>query len=239
MDLFVDAFEWLTDPEHWSGGGGIPVRTFEHLGMTAAAVGIACAIAIPIGLWLGHIGRGGTLAINISNVGRAIPTYAVLVVLVLTVLGRSIWATIIALVLFAIPPLLTNTYVGMREVDRSTVDAARGMGMSPVQVVRRVELPLAIPLIMNGVRLATVQVFATATIAAMVASGGLGRIITSGFARFDYPQIVAGAFLIAVIALVIEGGMEFLQRRLDPVRRAKRIGRRRHVTQHTEEVVGV
>lgn len=238
MDMFADAFDWLTDPDHWSGAEGIAVRTFESLWITALSVGIACAIAIPIGLWLGHIGRAGTLAINTSNVGRAIPTYAVLVILVLTIFGR-LSATIIALVLFAIPPLLTNTYVGMREVDRSTVDAARGMGMSATQVVRRVELPLAIPLIMNGVRLATVQVFATATIAALVGGPGLGRIITSGFARFDYPQIVAGAFVIAVMALVIEGGMEFLQRRIDPVRRAKRISRRRHVTQPTEEVVGV
>ena len=179
----------------------------------------ACLIAIPIGLWLGHIGKGGTLAINISNVGRAIPVFAVLSILVLTPLRFSIWSTIIALVLFAIAPVLTNTYVGIREVDRDVVDAARGMGMDGLQLLRKVELPLAMPLLMNGVRLATVQVVATATIAALVAGPGLGRIITSGFRRQDLPQVIGGAILVSLLALVVEGLMELVQRRLDPIRR--------------------
>jgi osmoprotectant transport system permease protein len=154
-----------------------------------------------------------------GGVGRAIPVFAVLSILVLTPLRFSIWSTIIALVLFGIPPVLTNTYVGIREVDRDVVDAARGMGMDGLQLLRKVELPLAMPLLMNGVRLAAVQVVATATIAALVAGPGLGRIITSGFRRQDLPQVIGGAILVALLALVVEGLMELVQRRLDPIRR--------------------
>jgi osmoprotectant transport system permease protein len=220
MDLLFDAFGWLADGANWQGPAGVPARLGEHLWLTVASMAIACAVAVPIGLWLGHLGRGGTLAINISNVGRAVPTLAILVLLVLSPIGLSIWSTILALVLFAVPPVLTNTYVGMREVDRDAVEAARGMGMSGGQLLRKVELPLAMPLIMNGVRLATVQVVATATIAALVAGPGLGRIITAGFGRRDLPQMVAGAILVAVLALIVEGLMELLQRRVDPMRAA-------------------
>jgi osmoprotectant transport system permease protein len=174
-------------------------------------------------LWLGHIGRGGGLAINISNIGRAVPTFAVLVLLVLPLgLERRTLATILALVLFALPPLLTNTYVGMREVDRDTVEAARGMGMTARQLVTGVEVPLAIPVIMNGVRIAAVQVVATATIAAIVAGPGLGRIITAGFGLQDQDEIIAGAILVAAYALVVEGLFALLQRVLDPQQRARR-----------------
>lgn len=224
MDVLFDAFGWLADGANWQGPAGVPARLFEHLWLTAISMAIACAVALPVGLWLGHLGRGGTLAINISNAGRAVPTLAILVLLVLSPVGLSIWSTIIALVAFAVPPVLTNTYVGMREVDRDAVEAARGMGMSGMQLLRRVETPLAIPLIMNGVRLATVQVVATATIAALVAGPGLGRIITAGFGRRDYPQMVAGAILVAVLALAIEGLMELLQRRVDPLRAARFTG---------------
>jgi len=227
MDVLIDAVGWLTDPENWRGPDGVATRLIEHVQLTVVSVVIACVIAIPIALWLGHIGKGGTLAISVSNIGRAVPTFAVLVLLFLTPLGLSVWSTIIALVLFAIPPILTNTYVGMREVDRDVVDAARGMGMGGSQLMRKVELPLAVPLLMNGVRLAAVQVVATATIAALVAGGGLGRIITNGFGRQDLPQIVAGAILVAALALVVEALMEWLQRRLDPMRRARRAPVRR------------
>jgi len=227
MDILIDAVGWLTDPENWRGPDGVATRLIEHVQLTVVSVVIACVIAIPIALWLGHIGKGGTLAISVSNIGRAVPTFAVLVLLFLTPLGLSVWSTIIALVLFAIPPILTNTYVGMREVDRDVVDAARGMGMGGTQLMRKVELPLAVPMLMNGVRLAAVQVVATATIAALVAGGGLGRIITNGFGRQDLPQIVAGAILVATLALVVEALMEWLQRRLDPMRRARRTPARR------------
>lgn len=222
MGVFFDALGWLADGANWSGQGGVPARLLEHIWVVGASLVLACALALPVGLWLGHVGRGGSLAINISNIGRAVPTFAVLVLLFLTPLGLSVWTTIIALVLFAVPPILTNTYVGMREVDPDARNAALGMGMSGRQVVRSVELPLAVPLIMTGVRLAAVQVVATATLAAFVSGPGLGRIITSGFGRQDVPQIIAGAILVAALALLIEGLMEVLQRFLDPVRRAER-----------------
>ncbi len=226
MNTFIDGIQWIFDPQHWQGPNGIGVRLVEQLWLTVATMVITCVIAIPIGLWLGHTGKGGALAINISNIGRAIPVFAVLSILILTPLRFSIWSTIIALVLFAIPPVLTNTYVGMREVDRDVVDAARGMGMDGRQMLRKVELPLAVPLLMNGIRLATVQVVATATIAALVAGPGLGRIITSGFRRVDLPQVIGGAILVALLALAVEGLMEWSQHRLDPFRRATRGGSR-------------
>lgn len=228
MNALLEGLRWLADGENWQGPSGIPARLAEHLWLTLLSVGIACAIAIPIGLWLGHVGRGGTLAINVSNVGRAVPVYAVLSLLFLVYgVSAATWSTVIALVLFAIPPILTNTYVGMREVDRDIVDAARGMGMNAAQLLRRVELPLAVPLLMNGVRVAAVQVVATATIAALVAGPGLGRIITAGYSTRDLPQIVGGSILVAVLALLVEGLMEWLQRRVDPVRRARRTARQR------------
>lgn len=158
---------------------------------------------------------------NISNAGRAIPTFAVLALLLLTPLrSHGDLPTVIALVLFAVPPLLTNAYTGMREVDRSVVEAARGMGMSGRQLFLRVELPLAYPLIMTGLRSAAVQVIATATLAAMTGGGGLGRIITAGFNTYDTAQVVAGALLVAALALVVEGVLVVADRLLDPRRRA-------------------
>lgn len=223
MGWFVDAWSWLTTAAHWSGSGGVWQRLGEHLFLTVVCMAIACAIALPVALWLGHIGRGGALAVNISNVGRAVPTLAVLVLLQLTPLGQyGSWPVIVALVLFAMPPLLTNAYVGMREADRDVVEAARGMGMSGGQLLWRVELPLAFPLIMTGVRSATVQVVATATLAGLVGGGGLGRIITAGFATYNTPQVVAGAVLVAVLALLVEGLLVLGDRVADPMRRPTR-----------------
>lgn len=220
MGWFTGAIAWLLDPANWQGPNGVAVRLVEHLGLTAASLGLACAIALPVALWLGHVGRGGALAINVSNVGRAVPTFALLAIFTLgpPPLGRSTFSIVLALTLFAIPPIITNTYVGVRGVDREVVEAATGMGMSGSQVLRRVELPLAVPLLMNGVRIAAVQIVATATIAALVAGGGLGRIITSGFTRQDQDQVVAGALLVGLMALVVELAFEYLQGRLDPVR---------------------
>lgn len=221
IDELSGTWSWLTTLANWQGENGLWNRLVEHLELTAAGVGIACLVALPVALVLGHVGRGGTLAINITNVGRAVPVYAILVILVLGPLGATAWATVTALALFAIPPIMTNTYVGVREVDRGVVDAARGSGMSGPQVLRRVELPLATPLIMNGVRLATVQVVATATIAALVAGGGLGRVITQGFADQNVPQLVSGAFVVAVLALVLEVFFALLQRAAEPARRSR------------------
>src|SRR5690625_117336 len=212
--------EWFSDPANWTGGGGVPARVAEHVLLSAVAMVIAGAIALPVAVWLGHIGKGGILAINVGNVGRAIPTYAVLVLLTIGPLGRGVPTTVVALVLFALPPLLTNAYVGMREVDAAVRDSARGMGMSGAQLVRGVEIPLAAPMIMNGVRLAAVQVVATATIAGLVGGPGLGRIITSGFANRNQPQVLAGAILVALIALVVEVVLAWAQQRTDPRRRS-------------------
>ncbi len=214
--------DWFLDPANWQGPAGVPMLFGQHLGLSAAALGIACAIALPLALWLGHLGKGGQLAINVSNVGRAVPTFALLALLALGPLSFGNTSTVVALVLFGIPPILTNAYVGMREVDRDIVEAARGMGMNGVEMLRRVELPLATPLIMNGVRLAAVQIVATATIAALVGGGGLGRIIVSGFARQDIAALVSGAIVGALFAIAVEGAFALLARWVDPVRKVRR-----------------
>ncbi|MEV0211491.1 ABC transporter permease [Streptomyces sp. NPDC050788] len=213
MTTLTDAWHWLTDPAHWPGDDGIGHRLVQHLVLTVVCLAVSCLIALPVALVLGHLGKGGALAVNISNAGRAIPTFAVLVLLLLTPVGN--WGegpTVVALVLFAVPPLLTNAYVGMREVDRDVVRSARGMGMTGRQMLFRVELPLALPMIMNGVRIAAVQLVATATIAALAGGGGLGRIITAGFNLASTPQVVAGAILVAVFALIVEGIFETAER---------------------------
>ncbi|WP_405778278.1 ABC transporter permease [Streptomyces sp. NBC_00859] len=221
MGELTDAWNWLTTGANWSGESGVEHRLAEHLTVSGIAFALACLIALPVALHLGHLGRGGALAVNISNAGRAIPTFAVLALLLLTPLrSHGDLPTVIALVLFAVPPLLTNAYTGMREVDRSVVEAARGMGMSGSQLFLRVELPLAYPLIMTGLRSAAVQVIATATLAAMTGGGGLGRIITAGFNTYDTAQVVAGALLVAALALVVEGLLVVADRLLDPRRKA-------------------
>ncbi|MFJ8076366.1 ABC transporter permease [Streptomyces sp. NPDC096176] len=213
MNTLASAWDWLTTSAHWTGDGGIGQRLLEHLYLTGVCLALSCLVALPVALILGHLGKGGALAVNISNVGRAVPTFAVLVLLLLSPLGtHGSWPTVIALVLFAVPPLLTNAYVGMRGVDRDVVQAARGMGMTGSQLLLRVELPLALPLILTGVRIAAVQLVATATIAALAGGGGLGRIITAGFNLASTAQVVAGAVLVAAFALVVEGVFEAVQR---------------------------
>ncbi len=223
MGVIDRTWTWLTTGSHWSGTDGVWHRLGEHLFLTVVCLAISCALALPVAVLLGHVGRGGALAVNVSNAGRAVPTFAVLVLLLLSPLGtHGSWPTVIALVLFAIPPLLTNAYVGMREVDRDVVEAARGMGMTGRQLIGRVELPLAFPLIATGVRTAAVQVVATTTLAALPGGGGLGRIITAGFRLTDTAQVVSGALLVAVLALLVEGVLVILERLLDPVRRRAR-----------------
>ncbi|MFH7595992.1 ABC transporter permease [Streptomyces racemochromogenes] len=206
MGVLGKACDWLADGANWSGADGVWHRLAEHLLVSGIALGVACAVALPVGLWLGHVGRGGAVAVNVSNAGRAVPVFAVLALFMVSPLRSAGYLpTVVALVLFAVPPLLTNAYVGMREVDRSVVEAARGMGMSGRQLFWRVELPLARGLVMTGLRSGAVQVIATATIAAMVGQGGLGRIITAGFNTYNTPQVVAGALLVALLALLVEG----------------------------------
>ncbi|TXS54370.1 ABC transporter permease [Streptomyces sp. t39] len=209
MNTLADTWDWLTTGANWSGDGGVAQRLAEHLYLTVVCLALSCLIALPVALVLGHLGRGGALAVNLSNAGRAVPTFAVLVLLLLSPIGAwGSWPTVIALVLFAVPPLLTNAYVGMRGVDRDVVRAARGMGMTGAQTLVRVELPLAMPLIVTGLRIAAVQLVATATIAALAGGGGLGRVITAGFNLASTPQVVAGAVLVAALALVVEAVFE-------------------------------
>ncbi|MDQ1696789.1 MAG: osmoprotectant transport system permease protein [Frankiaceae bacterium] len=229
MSAWSQLVDYLTTAANWTGQAGIVHRLEEHAALTGVSVAIAAAIALPLGLTLGHHGRGGTLAINITNVGRAIPTFAVLTLLTLSPVGIGNTSTVIALVLFALPPLVTNSYIGLSEVDGEARDAARGMGMSGWQLFRRVELPLGMPLIMAGVRIATVQVVATATIAALVGAGGLGRLITDGLSSHNQGQLLAGAVVVAVLALIVETTLALVQRRVDPLRRLRSIAASRAV----------
>ncbi|SFY22390.1 ABC transporter permease [Streptomyces atratus] len=222
MGVLGEAWTWLTTGANWSGESGAAHRLAEHLYVSGVALALACAVALPVALYLGHIGKGGALAVNLSNTGRAVPVFAVLALFMVSPLRNAGYVpTVIALVLFAVPPLLTNAYVGMTEVDRSVREAARGMGMSGRQLFLRVELPLAYPMVMTGLRSAAVQVVATATIAAMVGQGGLGRIITAGFNTYNTPQVVAGAVLVAVLALLVEAVLVGLDRLLSPLRRRR------------------
>lgn len=228
--MIGDAFSYLGDGSHWSGSTGILVDLGQQVLLTITALLISTGIGLPVALVLGHLGRGGFLAINVSNIGRAIPTFAVLILLsvgplgtaILGPYGRAGLATLVALVLFALPPIITNSYVGMREVDKDTVEAARGMGMSGWQLFRSVELPLATPLLLTGLRLALVQVWATATIAALVAGPGLGNIITDGFYRSDLGKGLAGAIVVAAGALLLEGVAALIERYVDPTARVRR-----------------
>ena len=223
--LVDDVIAWLADPEHWSGNDGIPHRLLEHSLLTLVSLLLAMAVGLPLAIWLGHERRFGTLAVNISNVGRAVPIVALLSLLALGFVGsgefgpfgRAGLATLITLALFALPPIITNAYVAVSGVDDELVEAARGMGMDEGQVLRRVELPVAMPLIVSGVRLAVVQVWATATVAALVAGPGLGRIITHGYDSNRPAEVIAGSLIVAVIALVLEGLMALAQRALDPL----------------------
>ncbi len=228
--MIQDAFSYIFTGANWRGSEGMLVQLGEQLLLTVTALLFTALIALPVSLVLGHLGRGGFLAINISNIGRAVPTFAVLILLsvgpvgtaVLGPYGRAGLATLIALVLFALPPIITNGYVGMREVDRATVEAAKGMGMNGRQLFFSVELPLAMPLILTGLRLALVQVWATATIAALVAGPGLGNVITAGFYRNDYGKGLAGALVVAAIALVLEGLAALAERYVNPLAKADR-----------------
>jgi osmoprotectant transport system permease protein len=208
-------WQWLTDPAHWNGNDGIPTRFGEHVHLSLESVAIGALIALPVGIVLGHYGRFGNLAINISNVGRAVPSFGILVI-AFQVFGLGDVPIILALTALAIPPMVTNSYVALREVDADIKEAARGMGYRELAQVLRVELPLAVPLIMAGVRTSAVQVVATATLAALIAGGGLGRYIVDGLARSDNPRLLAGALLVAALALTTELLLAGLQRVLVP-----------------------
>ena len=215
MSTLQAVWRWFADPAHWHGTDGIPTRLGEHLHLSIESVAIGMVIALPIGIALGHYGRFGNLAINISNVGRAVPSFGILVI-AFQVFGLGDAPIILALAALAIPPMVTNTYVALREVDPDVRDAARGMGYRELAQIVRVELPLAVPLIMAGIRTSAVQVVATATLAAIIAGGGFGRYIIDGLAQQDYIKLFAGALLVAALALATEISLSLLERLISP-----------------------
>ncbi len=209
--------EWFTDPAHWQGPNGIPTRFAEQLEISAIAMVVALAIALPLGVWLGHKNRGEFLAISAGNIGRAVPTFGLLVIFASWApIGVGNIAAILALIIFAIPPLLTNAFIGVREVNPEVTGAARGMGFSGLRMLSKVELPNAVPLIAAGVRTATVQVVATASLAALVGGGGLGAYVVEGFAVQDITLLLAGAILTAVLAVGTELVLAGIQRMVTP-----------------------
>ncbi|CAL8979164.1 Glycine betaine/carnitine/choline transport system permease protein OpuCB [Propionicimonas sp. T2.31MG-18] len=227
---------WLVDPAHWQGDDGIPVRIAEHLAYSGVTLLLAAAIGVPLGLWVGHTGRGRVLVVNLVNGMRSVPTLGLLFVAVLVVgplLAGDIAfvvPAIFVLVVLAVPPILAGAYAGVEGVDPGARDAARGMGMRPLEVLAKVEVPCALPLIFSGLRSAALQVVATATLAASVSLGGLGRFLIDGQAYRDYGQMAGGALLVAVLAMLVDLVLAGVQRvavspGLAPVPTSRRTGR--------------
>ncbi|MGH8791447.1 MAG: ABC transporter permease [Stackebrandtia sp.] len=216
--MFEQAVVWLNDPLNWTNPGGVLELLVEHLYLSGLAMALACVLAWPLGVWLGHVGRGGAV-VTMANLTRAVPTIALLSLLPLTALGFSAWSVVLALAVFAVPPLLATAYTGMRDVDVDARDAATGMGLSRSQVLLRVELPLAVPQLASGFRTAAVQTVATASLAALFNGGGLGEIIARGFGltiAVGGGQILAGGLLVAVLALIVEGLLAVAERAVTP-----------------------
>ncbi|MFK5633471.1 MULTISPECIES: ABC transporter permease [unclassified Ornithinimicrobium] len=218
MNALTETWLWLTDPASWSGAGGIVSQSLAHLRYSFIALLVAALIAVPVGLWVGHTGRGRWLAVNIAGGFRAIPSLGVLFIAVLLLLPRMRGElafelpALIVLVLLAVPPILSGTYAGVQATDGAARDAARGMGMTGSQVLRQVEVPGALPLIMSGVRAAMLQIIGTATIAAIVGLGGLGRFLIDGLASRDYGQMAGGALVVAAVALLVDQAIALVQR---------------------------
>lgn len=208
MTIFLEVGAWLADPSHWAGSDGIPARVGQHVVLSGLATAIAVLLALPLGVYLGHARRFDFAAINTANIGRALPSLALLAfalpVSFALGLGLGFWPTLMAMVPLGVPAILTNSVTGVREVDRDVVDAARGMGLGDWQLLRQVELPIAAPLIIAGVRNAAVAIVATATLGAVVAGGGLGRYIVDGLARQEYARLFVGALLVALLAIAVE-----------------------------------
>ncbi|MCW4352990.1 ABC transporter permease subunit [Hoyosella sp. YIM 151337] len=205
--------DFFGDPANWRGTDGIPNRLAQHAYYTVLALVLSVLLAFPLGLAAGHSGRGGTTLTALANAARALPTYGVLVLLVV-LMGIGLVPVLIPLVALAVPPILLNTYEGIRAVSPALTDAARGMGMTGWQVLTRAELPTALPFILVGMRTAAVQIVATATIAAAVSFGGVGRLIVDGLARRDFTLVVGGGALAALAALVVLGVFAALRRLL-------------------------
>ena len=203
-------WNYLGDPAHWSGSDGVPARVLEHLEYTFLALAFVCLIALPLGLFVGHTGRGSVAIAGTANALRALPDFGLLVYVVLLISGRLpaglayLLPSVLVLVILGIPAVLSATYAGIQAVDPAARDAAKGMGMTGSQVLWRVEVPNAMPLILSGVRSSMLQIVATATIAAYVSLGGLGRFIIDGQSQRDYSQMAAGAVLVGLLAIVLD-----------------------------------
>ena len=219
MNLLGDVARWFTDPAHYQGTDAVQTRILEHLEVSGLAVLVGLIVALPLGLYLGHTGRFAFVAVNVANIGRAIPSLAAIALAIPiagTLLGAQnglgFWPTFLALIPLAVPPVLTNAYVAVRGVDTDVIEAARGMGVSELGILRRIELPLALPLILAGIRTAAVNVIATATLGALVAFGGLGRYIVDGLALQEYDRLFAGALLVALLAIAVEVALSTFER---------------------------
>ncbi|MEV0130787.1 ABC transporter permease [Dactylosporangium sp. NPDC050688] len=219
MSAFSDMVTWFNDPLNWTNPDGILTRLREHLQISFLSVLFGCLVAWPVGTWLGRRGAGSGVVVILSNITQAMPVIALLTILSLSPLGIGMPAVVVALTVFSLPPLLANAYTGMREIDPEVRDAGKGVGMTWTQLLLRVEIPLAVPFLATGLRIATTQVVATATLATLVNGGGLGNIISAGFGlgpgRGD-AQILAGAVLVALLALLIDGLMALLERKVTP-----------------------
>lgn len=229
MKLLADTWRYLTDPTNWSGPRGLATLLYGHIRLSVISTLIAMVIAIPLGVFFAHRRRGGAMASAVVNIGRALPTFAILV-LAFSVFsshgrGLTIWPTLVALVMLAIPPIFTNTYTGVRNVDPEIIESALGMGMTRAETVRRVEFPIALPLVVTGVRVSAVQVVATATLGAWVGFGCLGTPIFEGFAQQNNVKVLTGAILVAALTIMTEVGFTILARRLTPWSRAERSDR--------------
>ncbi|MGQ1838453.1 ABC transporter permease [Kocuria turfanensis] len=211
MSLFGTALSWLTDPENWSGATGIPARLLEHLAYSGITMALALAVAVPLGLWVGHTGRGSGLVVGLTGALRALPTLGLLTLFTL-LLGLGLVPPIIALVLLAIPPILSGTYAGIANVSPALKDAGTAMGMTGGQVLTRVELPNALPVILGGIRNAALQVVATVTVVAYINLGGLGRYLIDGLAVRDYSRMLGSVVLVAVLALAVDTALAVAQR---------------------------
>ena len=203
MIFLTNAWNWLHSSQQWQGADGIPARLLQHLGYSGLSLLVAVLIALPLGVAIGHTGKGAFMIVSLANIWRAIPTLGLLIIMVVW-LGFSPLTWLIPLVALAIPPILVNAYEGVLGVDRDLTDAGRGMGMTGWQVLRRVEIPVALPLIMLGLRTAAIFIVATATIAAEIGTGGLGRYIIDGLATNNYAEVAGGAALVVLLALAVQ-----------------------------------
>ena len=210
-NIFTDTFAWLADPAHWTGSSGIPVRLVEHLQYSGLVLVIAAAIAVPLGLYIGHTGRGRVVAVAVAGALRALPTLGLLVLFALLA-GSSLMPPVWALVILTVPPLLAGTYAGIASVDRAVVDAARAMGMTELQILFRVEVPNGLQVMFGGIRTAVLQIIATVSVVAYLPLGGLGRYLFDGLVLQDFPRMLAGSLLIAGLAIVIDLILAAVQR---------------------------